>query len=79
MAKSNSSTKTEIDILHQIIEIMSISNNLNDLVQQISRLLAEKLNGDSCFVYIIDHKILKLMGAWPPHPTQVGKLKLETG
>ena len=71
--------KTEIEILHQIIEIMSAAENLNDLTQEIARLLAEKLAGDSCFVYTIENRGLKLVGAWPPHPEQVGKLKLESG
>jgi len=71
--------KVEIEILHQIIEIMSVSLNLVDLTQQIARVLAEKLDGDSCFVYIIENRGLKLVGAWPPHPEQVGRLKLESG
>ena len=71
--------QTEIDILHQIIEIMSVAAGLTDLTQQIAHVLAKKLGGDSCFVYIIENKGLKLVGAWPPHPEQVGKLKLGSG
>lgn len=73
--------KTEISILHQIIEIIGQSNNLNEMLQQIAKAMSENLKGDSCFIYMLEHQaaVLTLLGAWPPHPKQIGKLQIERG
>ncbi|MHB9154925.1 MAG: GAF domain-containing protein [Endomicrobiales bacterium] len=73
--------KTEINLLHQIIEIFGLSENLDTLLHQIARVLANSLKGDSCLIYLLGHDSpgLTLSGAWPPHPYQVGKLRLEPG
>ena len=80
-APSLKDLKTEINLLHQIVEIVSQSNNLSNLLQQIARVLAENLKGDSCFISLLDHSSheLTLLGAWPPHPSHIGKLKLDSG
>lgn len=73
--------KTEVNILHQIIEIISTADNLNSLLQQIARIVAENMKGDSCLLYLLDNSsnTLTLSGACPPHPYQIGKLHLEKG
>jgi len=73
--------KTEVNLLHGIIEIISSYDDLEKLLQQIARLLADSLEGDSCLIYLLegDKKTLVLSGAWPPHPYQIGKLKLDPG
>ncbi|MBN1823990.1 MAG: GAF domain-containing protein [Endomicrobiales bacterium] len=72
--------KNEVDLLHQIIEIISLSTDHNALLQQIARVLAEHFKGDSCFIYLIETSTLglTLLGAWPPHPYQIGKIKMGT-
>jgi signal transduction protein with GAF and PtsI domain len=75
----NNELKTEVALLHQIIETISQSENLDVLLQHIAKVLAATLKFDSSFVYLIDGKVLTLLGAWPPHPYQVGKLHLESG
>src|SRR3989339_782262 len=83
MAKTTSARdlKNEINLLHQIIEIIGQSNNPGLMLQQIARVLAEHFKGDSCFIYLLDKKssVLTLLGAWPPHPAQVGKLRIDSG
>ena len=73
--------KTEINLLHGIIDIIGSSDDLDRLLQQIAKVLAGSLRGDSCLIYLLDNetKRLVLSGAWPPHPYQIGKLKLEPG
>jgi signal transduction protein with GAF and PtsI domain len=85
MAKTSAANlkdlKTEINILHQIIGILGTSNNLNTLLEETARVLASNLRSDSCFIYLLDQNAreLTLSGAWPPHPGQIGKLRLGTG
>ncbi|MBN1621470.1 MAG: GAF domain-containing protein [Endomicrobiales bacterium] len=73
--------KLEISFLYQIIDTISESNNLEELLQQIAKLLAKNLKCDSCLVYLINSSSsnLILTSAWPPHPYHVGKLSLELG
>ncbi len=73
--------KTEINLLHGIIEILGSSDDLDSLLQQIAKILADSLKGDSCLIYLLENnkKTLVLQGAWPPHPYQIGKLKLDPG
>lgn len=73
--------KAEINLLYQIIEIISRSDNLNDLLMQIARVLADTLKCESCLVYIFNESASKLIlsGAWPPHPYQIGRLSLDLG
>lgn len=73
--------KAEIALLHQILEVISTSDNLGELLQEIAKVLCENLKGDSAFIYLTDASadVLTLWGAWPPHPTQVGKLHLAKG
>lgn len=73
--------KIEIELLHQIVKIISNSENLNTLLHETARVLADTIKADSCFIYLLDHNSydLILSGAWPPHPYQVGKLKIESG
>jgi len=79
--KSTKDLKTEINLLHSIIEILGSSNDLNNMLQQIARALADALNGDSCLIYLLESASnrLVLSGAWPPHPYQVGKLRIQSG
>jgi len=73
--------RTEVTILHEIIGIIGVTDTLSSLLQQIARILALNLKGDSCLIYLLEHNshTLTLSGAWPPHPCQVGKLRLEEG
>jgi len=68
-------------ILHKIIQIISTSANLTTLLHQIARIIAETMKTDSCLVYLHEtpSKSLVLSGAWPPHPNQIGKIKLGSG
>jgi len=73
--------KAEINLLHGIIEILGSTNDLDNLLQQTAKVLAGTLKGDSCLIYLLDKVsgTLVLSGAWPPHPYQIGKLKLDPG
>jgi signal transduction protein with GAF and PtsI domain len=73
--------KTEITILHEIIALLGNTDKLNNLLQQIARVLASNLKGDSCLIYLVsnDEHYLTLSGAWPPHPYQIGKVRLAQG
>lgn len=73
--------KAEITLLHKIIEVISASDNLSELLQEMAKVLCENLKGDSAFIYLADPSAagLTLWGAWPPHPSQVGKLRLAKG
>jgi signal transduction protein with GAF and PtsI domain len=69
----------EISLLYKIIEIIGQTTNLNELIDQIAKVLATTLKCDSCFIYILEESKLTLSSAWPPHPSQVGKIFLELG
>ena len=73
--------KTEIALLHQIIDIINQSGNLETLLDRIAKSLATNLAVDSGLIYLLEHSTssLVLSGAWPPHPGQVGKMKIEPG
>lgn len=74
--------KAEITLLHQIIDTITQSNDLESMLTQIAKALAVSLKSDSCLAYLVENsqqgKGLVLSGAWPPHPEQVGKLRLGT-
>jgi signal transduction protein with GAF and PtsI domain len=51
------------------------------MLQQIAQVVASSLKGDSCLIYLLDSESMNLVlsGAYPPHPYQIGKLRLESG
>ena len=73
--------RIEVNLLHQIIEIIGQSQSLVNMLSQIARGLATNLKGASCFIYLVNHASseLVLSGAWPPHPHQIGRLKMGAG
>lgn len=73
--------RAEIALLHRIIEIISASPDIGTLLQHIARIITEWVKTDSCLVYLYDSssRSLVLSSAWPPHPQQIGKIKLESG
>jgi len=75
------SLKEEISVFHHIVDITNQNISLNTMLQQISKSLCSTLKGDSCFIYLLEHQSneLVLQGTWPPHPYQIGKVKLNSG
>ncbi len=72
--------KAEISLLNQIFDTVGSTSNVSMLLQQIARILATGMNMDSCLIYLMDGSgALTLSGTCPPHPYQVGKLRLEAG
>jgi signal transduction protein with GAF and PtsI domain len=75
------SPKTELEVFHRIVNIMSSPVDLSSLLRQISKMIVDVLGGDSCLIYLYDeHKqALVLSGAQSPHPGTMGKVMLKLG
>jgi signal transduction protein with GAF and PtsI domain len=75
------SPKKELDLLHRLINVISSTADLEDLLHQICKLIVDVLGGDSCLIYLYDEhrQALVLSGAHNAHAQTLGKIKLKLG
>src|SRR3982751_4767683 len=71
----------QIALLHAITRIVSETRDLDELLQEFSRMIVQQMHADSALIYLFDEKKeeLVLRGAHNPHPTQLGRIKLKLG
>lgn len=75
------SAKKELELLHRITNIISSTIDLKELLKQISRMIVDVLESDSCLIYLYDEdkSALVLSGSQNPHPGALGKVQLKLG
>src|SRR3954469_23937826 len=71
----------EIALLHAISRIVSQTSGLDELLEQLTKMIVHQLHADSALIYLFDDnkEELVLRGAHNPHPQQVGRIKLKLG
>lgn len=71
----------EIKILQQISRTVSSNLNLDDVLNQIIRVVVKVSKADACLLYLLnkDTQELVLRASHIPHPEALGKIKLKLG
>ncbi len=71
----------EVNILHQVSEVINSTLDLEKLLSQITDIVAQVTKGDSCLFYLFDdyHGELVLRASKNPHPKLIGRIKMEIG
>lgn len=69
------------ELLERIANIVSSTTDLSDLLRQVSKLVVDLLDGDSCLIYLYDehNDFLVLSGTQNPMAGLLGKVKLKMG
>lgn len=69
----------ELKILHEIIETVSYSLDIKDVLARIVKIVSGVTKADSCFLYLIDGDNLVLRASLNPKPLEIGNIKLKLG
>lgn len=71
----------ELDLLHQITQIIGSTLELKTMLQEIVALVSRMTKADACFLYLYEaaESSLLLSASKTPHPSEVGNLRLKLG
>jgi two-component system, NarL family, sensor kinase len=71
----------EARMLSGVIDAISASPDLDEIVQRVAGLITEATATDICFVHLLDQdgRILRMRGATPPFDLLIGKVELALG
>jgi signal transduction protein with GAF and PtsI domain len=69
-------TEQQLRLFQKISRFMVREMSLQEVLQGIVSLVAEFMECDSCFVYLIDQDELVLCASNTPHPSTIGKVRL---
>ncbi len=71
----------ELDLLHQITQIIGSTLDLKTMLQEIVALVSRMTKADACFLYLYEaaESSLLLSASKTPHPSEVGNLRLRLG
>src|SRR6266581_3261640 len=74
-------SKTQVELLHQISNIVSSNLTLEKMLRQLIALTVEVTNCDACLVYLVDRhrKEIVLRASQLPHTKEIGHIKLKMG
>src|SRR5215472_16808052 len=74
-------TKTQVELLHQISNIVSSNLTLEQMLQQLIGLAVEVTYCDACLVYLVDRhrKEIVLRASQLPHTREIGHIRLKIG
>ena len=74
----NLSPRKELELLHQITDIISSTIELNGLLNKISKLIVDVVGADSCLIYLYNDQkeTLFLSASHNPYDGVLGKIKL---
>lgn len=70
-------TEQQLRLFQKISRFMVRELSLGDVLQGIVGLVGEFLACDSCLLYLINNGELVLCASNPPHPAQIGKVRLK--
>jgi signal transduction protein with GAF and PtsI domain len=74
-------SKTQVELLHQISNIVSSNLTLEKMLQQLIALTVEVTFCDACLVYLVDRhrKEIVLRASQLPHSKEIGHIRLKMG
>ena len=72
-------TERQLIVLQKVSRLMARKLTLPEALQAIVDLVSEATGGDSSLVYLIDNDDLVLCACSPPHPAQIGRIRLRMG
>ena len=72
-------SKTDIDLLHDIGSRIAAADPLHTVLSRVVHVVTSVVQGDSCFVYVLEQNDLVLRASKTPHPDIVDRLKLRVG
>ena len=73
--------KSQVEILHQISNIVSSNLTLEKMLQELVGLAFEVTACDACLVYLVDHATneIVLRASQLPHTAEIGKIRMKMG
>src|SRR3954449_7004833 len=74
-------SKTQVELLHQISNIVSSNLTLEKMLRQLIALTVEVTNCDACLVYLVDRsrKEIVLRASQLPHAKEIGHIRMKIG
>ncbi|MBV8819940.1 MAG: GAF domain-containing protein [Acidobacteriaceae bacterium] len=70
-------TEHQLQLLQRISRFMVRDTSLLDALQGVVSMVAEFMEADSCLLYLLDNNELVLRASSQPHPSTLGKVKLQ--
>jgi signal transduction protein with GAF and PtsI domain len=76
-----SEVKSQVELLHQISNIVSSNLTLEKMLQELIGLAVEVTNCDACLVYLVDHASneIVLRASQLPHTAEIGHIRMKMG
>lgn len=73
--------KSQVEILHQISNIVSSNLTLEKMLQELVGLAFEVTSCDACLVYLVDHTTneIVLRASQLPHAAEIGNIRMKMG
>jgi phosphotransferase system enzyme I (PtsP) len=73
--------KKELEILHQIADVVACTLDLKELLARIAKMIVSEVGSNACLIYLYDEQsdALILSGAHSPHAAALGKVRLKPG
>ncbi|MBS1855747.1 MAG: GAF domain-containing protein [Acidobacteria bacterium] len=73
--------KSQVELLHQISNIVSSNQSLEKMLQQLINLAVDVTSCDACLVYLVDRhrKEIVLRGSQLPHAREIGHIRMKMG
>lgn len=76
-----SEVKEQVELLHQISNIVSSNLSLEKMLQDLVELAVDVTHCDACLVYLVEHASneVVLRASQLPHTAEIGKIRLKMG
>src|SRR5581483_2014731 len=73
--------KSQVELLHQISNIVSSNLTLEKMLQELIGLAVEVTSCDACLVYLVDHTTneIVLRASQLPHTAEIGHIRMKMG
>lgn len=76
-----SEVKSQVELLHQISNIVSSNLTLEKMLQELIGLTVDVTSCDACLVYLVDHATneIVLRASQLPHASEIGNIRMKMG
>ncbi len=76
-----SEVKSQVELLHQISNIVSSNSTLEKMLQELVALAVDVTSCDACLVYLVDHATneIVLRASQLPHTAEIGHIRMKMG
>ena len=78
-AEADVSSKSDIDLLHEIGSRIAAADPLHAVLSRVVDFVSTLVQCDSCFVYVLEDDDLVLRASKTPHPDEIDRIKLRVG